>query len=163
MSIQERVGSIKSEKRRIFVERMIEHGDHIKAAKEAGYEKEDPQKFAVEANRLKRQLHDLILRGMKERFSSSAPKAAHVIETLMNSGESEAVRLKAAQDLLDRAGYKPVDKAHITTRVEEVTEKKSVKELEAELISVVGHEKAEVLLGKRTRKQEPLPEKHLLN
>ena len=157
MSIQERVGSIKSEKRRIFVERMIEHGDHIKAAKEAGYKKEDPQKFAVEANRLKRQLHDLILRGMKERFSSSAPKAAHVIETLMNSGESEAVRLKAAQDLLDRAGYQP------TTRVEEVTEKKSVKELEAELISVVGHEKAEVLLGKRTRKQEPLPEKRLLN
>ena len=94
---------------------------------------------------------------MKERFSSSAPKAAHVIETLMNSGESVAVRLKAAQDLLDRAGYQP------TTRVEEVTEKKSVKELEAELISVVGHEKAEVLLGKRTRKQEPLPEKHLLN
>ena len=157
MSIQERVGSIKSEKRRIFVERMIEHGDHIKAAKEAGYEKEDPQKFAVEANRLKRQLHDLILKGMKERFSSSAPKAAHVIETLMNSGESEAVRLKAAQDLLDRAGYQP------TTRVEEVTEKKSVKELEAELISVVGQEKAEVLLGKKVEEKKSSPEKRLLN
>ena len=157
MSIQERVGSIKSEKRRIFVERMIEHGDHIKAAKEAGYEKEDPQKFAVEANRLKRQLHDLILKGMKERFSSSAPKAAHVIETLMNSGESEAVRLKAAQDLLDRAGYQP------TTRVEEVTEKKSVKELEAELIAVVGQEKAEVLLGKKVEEKKSSPEKRLLN
>ena len=157
MSIQERVGSIKSEKRKIFVERMIEHGDHIKAAKEAGYEKEDPQKFAVEANRLKRQLHDLILKGMKERFSSSAPKAAHVIETLMNSGESEAVRLKAAQDLLDRAGYQP------TTRVEEVTEKKSVKELEAELISVVGQEKAEVLLGKKVEEKKSSPEKRLLN
>ena len=157
MSIQERVGSIKSEKRRIFVERMIEHGDHIKAAKEAGYEKEDPQKFAVEANRLKRQLHDLILKGMKERFSSSAPKAAHVIETLMNSGESEAVRLKAAQDLLDRAGYQP------TTRVEEVTEKKSVKELEAELISVVGQEKAEVLLGKKVEEKKSSLEKRLLN
>ena len=157
MSIQERVGSIKSEKRRIFVERMIEHGDHIKAAKEAGYEKEDPQKFAVEANRLKRQLHDLILKGMKERFSSSAPKAAHVIETLMNSGESEAVRLKAAQDLLDRAGYQP------TTRVEEVTEKKSVKELEAKLIAVVGQEKAEVLLGKKVEEKKSSPEKRLLN
>mgnify|MGYP003115710948 FL=1 len=157
MSIQERVGSIKSEKRRIFVERMIERGDHIKAAKEAGYEKEDPQKFAVEANRLKRQLHDLILKGMKERFSSSAPKAAHVIETLMNSGESEAVRLKAAQDLLDRAGYQP------TTRVEEVTEKKSVKELEAELIAVVGQEKAEVLLGKKVEEKKSSPEKRLLN
>ena len=157
MSIQERVGSIKSEKRRIFVERMIEHGDHIKAAKEAGYENDDPQKFAVEANRLKRQLHDLILKGMKERFSSSAPKAAHVIETLMNSGESEAVRLKAAQDLLDRAGYQP------TTRVEEVTEKKSVKELEAELIAVVGQEKAEVLLGKKVEEKKSSPEKRLLN
>ena len=157
MSIQGRVGSIKSEKRRIFVERMIEHGDHIKAAKEAGYEKEDSQKFAVEANRLKRQLHDLILKGMKERFSSSAPKAAHVIETLMNSGESEAVRLKAAQDLLDRAGYQP------TTRVEEVTEKKSVKELEAELIAVVGQEKAEVLLGKKVEEKKSSPEKRLLN
>tara|TARA_R100000664_G_scaffold21989_1_gene31393 strand:+ start:1887 stop:2360 length:474 start_codon:yes stop_codon:yes gene_type:complete len=157
MSIQERVGSIKSEKRKIFVERMIEHGDHIKAAKEAGYEKDDPQKFAVEANRLKRQLHDLILKGMKERFSSSAPKAAHVIETLMNSGESEAVRLKAAQDLLDRAGYQP------TTRVEEVTEKKSVKELEAELIAVVGQEKAEVLLGKKVEEKKSSPEKRLLN
>ena len=157
MSIQERVGSIKSEKRKIFVERMIVHGDHIKAAKEAGYEKDDPQKFAVEANRLKRQLHDLILKGMKERFSSSAPKAAHVIETLMNSGESEAVRLKAAQDLLDRAGYQP------TTRVEEVTEKKSVKEMEAELIAVVGQEKAEVLLGKKVEEKKSSPEKRLLN
>ena len=155
MSIQERVGSIKSEKRRIFVERMIEHGDHIKAAKEAGYEKDDPQKFAVEANRLKRQLHDLILKGMKERVSSSAPKAAHVIETLMNSGESEAGRLKAAQDLLDRAGYQP------TTRVEEVTEKKSVKELEAELIAVVGQEKAEVLLGKKVEEKKSSPENAL--
>jgi len=44
-----------------------------------------------------------------------------------------------------------------------VTEKKSVKELEAELIAVVGQEKAEVLLGKRTKKQEPSPEKRLLN
>ena len=95
--------------------------------------------------------------GMKERFSSSAPKAAHVFETLMNSGESEAVRLKAAQDLLDRAGYQP------TSRVEEVTEKKSVKELEAELIAVVGQEKAEVLLGKKVEEKKSSPEKRLLN
>ena len=95
--------------------------------------------------------------GMRERFTSSAPKAAHMVESLMNSSESEGVRLKAAQDILDRAGYQP------TTRVEDVTEKKTVKELEAELISVVGQEKAEVLLGKKKVKEKPLPEKRLLN
>ena len=157
MSVAERVGSVKAVKRKLFVERMIEHGDHIKAAEEAGYESENNLKFRGEACRLKRQLHDVIQAGMRERFTSSAPKAAHMIESLMNSSESEGVRLKAAQDILDRAGYQP------TTRVEDVTEKKTVKELEAELISVVGQEKAEVLLGKKKVKEKPLPEKRLLN
>ena len=39
-----------------------------------------------------------------------AEKAAEIAFELAQTAESEAVRLQAVKDVLDRAGYKPTDK-----------------------------------------------------
>ena len=46
--------------------------------------------------------------------------------------------LGATRDLLDRAGFRPVDK-------HEIVKEKSVEELNAQLVSLVGNDGAEVL------------------
>ena len=56
---------------------------------------------------------------------------------LAMNAESEAVRLNACRDLLDRAGYKPADKQvidSVTTTVHEL----STEELESELQKLLG-------------------------
>ena len=59
--------------------------------------------------------------------------------------------------MMDRAGYKPKDKVSIEE------DKKSVKELEAELILLVGRERANILLQKEGKEETPQSEGILLN
>ena len=47
------------------------------------------------------------------------------------NAESESVRLGATRDLLDRAGFRPVDR-------HQIVKEKSVEELNAQLVSLVG-------------------------
>ena len=61
------------------------------------------------------------------------------------NAQSESVRLKACTDLLDRAGFKPV------TRKERLHVNRTVEEVEAELMGLVGRELGELLLGKKNK------------
>ena len=56
------------------------------------------------------------------------------------NAESESVRLGATRDLLDRAGFRPVDRYQIA-------KEKSVEELNAQLVSLVGNDGAEMLIS----------------
>lgn len=53
----------------------------------------------------KPQIHGAIMRA-RERVHQAAPKAVEILEQLMESAESEPVKLKAATELLDRAGIR---------------------------------------------------------
>ena len=59
---------------------------------------------------------------------------------LAENAESESVRLGSTRDLLDRAGFRPVDR-------HEIVRKKSIEELNAQLVSLVGDDGAELLVG----------------
>ena len=59
---------------------------------------------------------------------------------LAENAESESVRLGATRDLLDRAGFRPVDR-------HEIVKEKSVEELNAQLVSLVGEDGAEMLIS----------------
>mgnify|MGYP000721657979 CR=1 FL=1 len=51
----------------------------------------------------------------KEALKGYASKALHQIQTLAETAVSENVKLNANRDLLDRAGWKPIDRSeHIT-------------------------------------------------
>ncbi len=52
-------------------------------------------------------------RQMRLRFGDYAGMALNAIIDLAQNAESGSVRLQAAKDLLDRAGYKPEDKVQV--------------------------------------------------
>ena len=84
-------------------------------------------------HRLKIRLLDGIEEAQKEALKGYSSKALGQIQALAESAVSEKVKLDANKDLLDRAGWKPVDKAHVTQAND--WENASSEELEAELAS----------------------------
>ena len=84
--------------------------------------------------RMKNRLINNIEAAQKEALKGYESKALHQIQTLAETAVSENVRLKANSDLLDRAGWKPVEKSEIT----EVTDLQNMttEELQAELDSL---------------------------
>ena len=85
--------------------------------------------------RLKSRLTKEIDTEQKAQLQGYAPKAIHQIQSLAEKAESENVRLKANADLLDRAGWKPIDKQEITetSAIENMTDE----EIEAELAAIL--------------------------
>ena len=64
----------------------------------------------------------------------------NILSDLAENAESESVRLEATRDLLDRAGFRPVDR-------HEIVKEKTVEELNAQLVSLVGENGAEMLIS----------------
>ena len=77
---------------------------------------------------------------------NAAPKDLSILMDLAENSASDSVKFQAAKDLLDRAGFWPID------RREEIRPQRSKEELEAELTRLIGPEKAELLLGKKSVK-----------
>ena len=50
---------------------------------------------------------------MNEEFGISATLAAGTVRRLATGAKSEYVQLEASKDLLDRAGYKPIDRSQV--------------------------------------------------
>ena len=83
---------------------------------------------------------DEITEELHRNFAEIAPRALNILTDLAENAESESVRLGATRDLLDRAGFRPVDR-------HEIVKEKSVEELNAQLVSLVGENGAELLVG----------------
>ena len=64
--------------------------------------------------RMKNRLINDIEVAQKEALKGYVSKALHQIQTLAETAVSENVRLKASSDLLDRAGWKPVERSEVT-------------------------------------------------
>ena len=76
----------------------------------------------------------------------------NILSDLTENADSESVRLGATRDLLDRAGFRPVDR-------HEIVRDKSFEELNAQLVSLVGENGAELLVGAlRSRRSISGPE-----
>ena len=70
----------------------------------------------------------------------------------LRPGCVESVSLGATRDLLDRAGFRPVDR-------HEIVKEKSVEELNAQLVSLVGEDGTQLLVGAfRSRRNISGPE-----
>ena len=76
----------------------------------------------------------------------------NVLSDQVENAESESVRLGATRDIPDRAGFRPVDR-------HEIVREKSIEELNAQLVSLVGDDGAELLVGAlRSRRSISGPE-----
>jgi len=119
----------KTDKQKDFVANFILHGNAAKAARDAGYGNVNDS-AKRRGHELKLRYKDYIAQQIANNISGYAPAALAMIADIATNGESEAIRLKAAIDLMDRAGYKP------TTKTEQKTiavEERSTEELEEEL------------------------------
>jgi phage I-like protein len=95
---------------------------------------------------------DEIADELHRNFAEIAPRALNILSDLAENAESESVRLEATRDLLDRARFRPVDR-------HEVVKEKSVEELNAQLVSLVGEDGAQLLVGAfRSRRSISGPE-----
>ena len=95
-----------------FIDEFINNGGNAtQAAKTVGVS--DGSASTV-GYRMKNRLINDIEAAQKEALKGYASKALHQIQTLAETAVSENVRLKANSDLLDRAGWKPVEKSEIT-------------------------------------------------
>ena len=131
-----------TEQRKHFVEAYCRLGNGTLAAKEAGYK--DSPSLVNQASKLKRELSAEISEELGSSFMNAAPKALSILMDLAENSASDSVKFQASNDLLDRAGYSPVD------RREEIRPQRTPTELEAEIKRLVGSEKAELLLGKKS-------------
>jgi phage terminase small subunit len=98
-----------TDKQQRFCELFAETGQKTQSAIDAGYAADGA---AVEAWRLLRnpRIQQELQQQVRERFVQHAPAALGTIVELAQSAKSGMVRLLAAQDLLDRAGFKPVER-----------------------------------------------------
>ena len=131
-----------TEQRKHFVEAYCRLGNGTLAAKEAGYK--DSPSLVTQASKLKRELSSEISEELRSSFMNAAPKALSILMDLAENSASDSVKFQASKDLLDRAGFRPID------RREEIRPQRTPEELEAEIKRLVGSETAELLLGKKT-------------
>lgn len=82
-------------------------------------------------SRLKKRLHNEIYEGIRDALGDYVPHAIRVLEQLMTNAQSERIQLNAAIDVLDRTGFKAVERKEITTHND--LEKLSAEEVEAKL------------------------------
>ena len=82
-----------------------------KASKVAGYS--DGESGRVTASKTLRLPHiqEYMQQRIRESIGLNATIASKKVLDLASSAKSEYVQLEASKDILDRAGYKPIDKA----------------------------------------------------
>ena len=123
-----------------FIQTYVETGNIVASLAEGGYKPNRSIGYS-----LRKRHKDEIDKRMQERIRLSGPKALAVVENLMDHAMSETVRLGAAKDMLDRAGYKAYDENAIG---------KNITEMNEQLISLVGKDGAKLLIHSlRTRKE----------
>ena len=132
-------------KQKTFIQEYVSTGDGVKSALRAGYSNRSLPSLRAEASRLKRRLSSQIAEELRINILNSVPKALGILQNLAVNAESEAVQLKASIHILNMGGYKPV------TRQERHHVNRTVEEVEAELMGLVGPDLGELLLGKKNK------------
>lgn len=110
-----------------FIDSYCLTGNATKAAEMAGYSKATAKQ---QGYTLKNQFSGEIGERMKRMIQDCVPGALAQINDLAGTADSEGVRLNACKDILDRAGFKPVDKQEVS-HVESTSTDELKKELEA--------------------------------
>lgn len=110
-----------------FIDSYCLTGNATKAAEMAGYSKATAKQ---QGYTLKNQFSSEIGERMKRMIQDCVPGALAQINDLAGTADSEGVRLNACKDILDRAGFKPVDKQEVS-HVESTSTDELKKELEA--------------------------------
>ncbi len=119
----------------------------MEAAKKAGYK--DTHTRRNQACKLRRECAEEITEELHRNFAEIASRALNILTDLSENAESESVRLGVTRDLLNRAGFRPVDR-------HEIVKEKAVEELNAQLVGLLGENRAEMLISAFKRRRSKL-------
>lgn len=103
-----------TKKQMALVDTLVATGCTLReAASEAGYA--DGESGRVSASRTIRLPHvqQYMMQRVTEQLGLNATVAASKVMQLASGAKSEYVQLQAAQDILDRAGFKPIDRSQV--------------------------------------------------
>ena len=101
-----------TKKQMLLIDTIVATGCSVtKASKVAGYS--DGESGRVTASKTLRLPHiqEYMQQRIRESIGLNATIASKKVLDLASSAKSEYVQLEASKDILDRAGYKPIDKA----------------------------------------------------
>ena len=121
-----------------FIDSFVETGDYIVSMNEAGYKDKNSYKVKLKGRELLEQNREEVDKKFHARLKEGGPRALGVIERLMATSESDTVRLNAAKEMLDRGGHKVLN---------EFDTGRTIEELNAQLIALVGEDGAKMLVG----------------
>ena len=108
-----------------FVEEYVKDYNATQAAIRAGYSEKAAHNSGhrnvknEEIQAKIKELQELMRTQLQQQFSSDAIVARKIMLNIMSDEDApEAVRLSAAKDFLDRAGFKPVEKQEVDSKGE---------------------------------------------
>jgi len=103
-----------TDKQTALVDTIVARGCTIaQAAEEAGYAAGESGRVTATKTMKLAHVQQYLAQRMNEEFGLSATLAAGTVRRLAMSAKSEYVQLEASKDLLDRAGYKPIDRSQV--------------------------------------------------
>ena len=103
-----------TKKQTALVDTIVAKGCTIaKAAEEAGYSPGESGRVTATKTMKLPHVQQYLMQRMNEEFGLSDTLAAGTVRRLATGAKSEYVQLEASKDLLDRAGYKPIDRSQV--------------------------------------------------
>tara|TARA_R110000868_G_scaffold170813_1_gene406202 strand:- start:690 stop:1049 length:360 start_codon:yes stop_codon:yes gene_type:complete len=103
-----------TDKQRALVDTIVATGCTITAgAKVAGYAKGDSGRVSASKALKLSHVQQYMMTRIQETIGLNATKAVQQVAKLATGAKSEYVQLEASKDILDRAGYKPIDRAQV--------------------------------------------------
>ena len=101
-----------TKRQRLLVDTIVANGCSIKEASiVAGYSKGDSGRVTASKTLRLPHIQEYMQQRIRESIGLNATKASHKMLELSTSAKSEYVQLEASKDILDRAGYKAVEKS----------------------------------------------------
>tara|TARA_R100000544_G_C2225271_1_gene60238 strand:+ start:475 stop:852 length:378 start_codon:yes stop_codon:yes gene_type:complete len=97
-----------------LVDAYVANGGNVtQAAKTAGYAEGDSGRVTAQKALKTAHVQQHLMTVVTEQFSRLAPAAVYQLAGLSKGAKSEYVQLEASKDLLDRAGFKPIDRSQV--------------------------------------------------
>ena len=103
---------VQNDKHRKFIDTYALSGDSTQAAIDAGYSEKAARQTGY---KLRTRYEDEITQRVRTILPQIISENLAIVQTLAREGQSESVRLNAANTLLDRAGLKPVERIETST------------------------------------------------
>jgi phage terminase small subunit len=101
-----------TKKQMLLVDTIVANGCSIKEASIiAGYSKGDAGRVTASKTLRLPHIQEYMQQRVRESIGLNATIASRKVLDLATNAKSEYVQLESAKDILDRAGYKPVDKS----------------------------------------------------